>query len=417
MNISNQNSLSGLLSSEWEELIIEKKVDFFNNNLERLEKIKIQIKFTQDHQIIYYKDGAILRVEYFHSRKNPDIFNNMEQIQNLSWQGQYNQKKKKDGKWIAFWDGNILKDVFGYYKNGQKQGLWKYLFKNYRKKDQIFETGEYLNDFRIGKWNYLYNNENIGGGLYNFKGEKIGNWIVLDEGFFYFAQVTYHGEYNMKGVKVGKWDISYCDCGQNKYKIIGGGSYGQEQIKIGRWVELLEGFNRDFLITYNGVYNMKGMKIGRWDICYKQYDEHEDGNEEAEYELMQILQNYCGGGSYDQGVGDIKIGRWVELLKGFNRDAQVTYNGEYNFKGMKIGRWDIWLDWEGNRQIIGGSYRYEEDQIKIGKWVELDEKFYWNNPVTYNGEYNMKGMKIGTWVTMDVREGYEYTRKEIKYDS
>ncbi|CAD8129435.1 unnamed protein product [Paramecium sonneborni] len=56
-----------------------------------------------------------------------------------------------------------------------------------------------------------------------------------------------------------------------------------------------------------------------------------------EYKEYNIYVN-SGGGSYDQEISQRKIGVWVELFEGFQYYAQITYNWEYNMKGMKIGR-------------------------------------------------------------------------------
>ncbi|CAD8130346.1 unnamed protein product [Paramecium sonneborni] len=91
---------------------------------------------------------------------------------------------------------------------------------------QIFEIGEYNNDCRIGRWNYIYKDVKMnlffklfsGGGYYNKNGEKQGKWIQLDEGFYYGKQVTNQGEYNMNGMKVGRWDIIYYNGDDKEYK-------------------------------------------------------------------------------------------------------------------------------------------------------------------------------------------------------
>ncbi|CAD8104721.1 unnamed protein product [Paramecium sonneborni] len=385
MNIQNQKTEANPFNQK--EQTFEKEVDYYNQNNKRVEKIKIQIKFTSDHQIIYYKNEAILRVEQLKVKNN--ILNNLEQILKLSWRSQYDEKKNKDGKWIAFWGQNDIINVGGYQKDGQKQGLWKDLFKNYWSLALIYETGEYLNDFKIGRWKYFYENKNIGGGLYNNEGEKIGKWIDLNDGFQDGKQVTYAGEYNRNGKKVGKWDIMHCRRQKNQYKQIGGGYYDKEANyqKIGKWVELDELFEEDKKVTYQGEYNINGIKVGKWD---------------------KYRGIYSGGGSYDQDGKEKKIGKWIELDKVFRDYQYVIQNGEYNMNGMKIGRWDIMYsinDENQYKQIGGGSYDLEGNQKKIGKWVELDEEFKLEKYVTSSGEYNMNGMKIGRWDIMYSKYG------------
>ncbi|CAD8115243.1 unnamed protein product [Paramecium sonneborni] len=379
MNFQRENS--SICSENWIQDSQEHKVYQLDNEENKLVKIIIQVTLTKDQKIVYQKNGTILRIEQvYDTSRDPEILNYMEQIQHLSWQGQYALNNKKNGKWMVSWDENLIKDASGYYYDGKKQGLWIDLIQNYWIQAQVFETGEYLNDLKIGNWNYICNKNKIGGGLYNKDNSKQGKWIELDEGFCMAKKVIYRGEYNMRGMKVGIWDIYYFKDGENQYKQIGGGSYGQEgQIKIGKWVELDEGFYRRKQVTCSGEYNIKGMKIGRWDICYCK---------DGEKQYKQI-----GGGLYDQ-EGQIKIGKWVELDEGFYRDKQITYHGEYELKGMKIGRWNIV---NKGQKIGGGIYSVGNSQIKIGKWTELDEKFNRDKQVIYSGEYNMKGMKIGRW--------------------
>ncbi|CAD8129436.1 unnamed protein product [Paramecium sonneborni] len=303
MNFSNENnSLGGYLITN-------------NKRKQRLEKLSIQIKFTQDHQIVYSKEGAILRIDKVcDAFQNPEIFNNLDYIHYLFWQGQYCKNKMKVGKWIVFWDKVFVKNVGGYYKDGEKQGIWIDLFLNYQNQAQIFTSGEYYNNFKMGFWKYIYQDKMIGGGYQNKFGQKQGKWIELDDGFCNSKQVTFEGEYKMKGMKVDRWNIMYCfqekmDLKKCKYFSIirnvifiysGGGSYYQlkEQKKIGKWVELDEGFYDSKQVTDNGEYNKEGMKIGRWDINFCKYND--------------------GGGSYDEEVGQKKIGKWVELDEGFD---------------------------------------------------------------------------------------------------
>ncbi|CAD8070501.1 unnamed protein product [Paramecium sonneborni] len=303
---------------------------------------------------------------------------------------------------------------------------------------QIFETGEYSNGLRIGKWNYMHEHKMIGGGSYNQYGQKQGKWIELGEGFYANGNVIQFGEYNMNGMKVGKWDIMYCDSYWDRkfkymqilfiYKNIqymssGGGSYDQEGKKIGKWIELFEGYNSIAQVTYNGEYNMNGMKVGRWDVMYCEQDQEE-------YEQMQILviqknikYMYSGGGSYDQ--EGKKIGKWVELDKEFyfngENSKQVIYCGEYNRNNMKVGRWDImYCDrYRSNEfQDVGGG-SYDQEGKKIGKWVELAEWFccakYSYLQDVYKSKYNMKGQKIGVWVEWGIKQNKKKGEK-IYYD-
>ncbi|CAD8107875.1 unnamed protein product [Paramecium sonneborni] len=411
MNSSNENYLSCRQSIYQEDGTIEKEVDSFNRETYRIEKIKIQIKFTSDQKIVYSQNKAILRVIECHDAKGKkELFNNMDQIHNLLWEGQYQQNKTKEGKWIAFWNKKLLKNVGGYYKAGLKHGLWKDLFLNYSDQAQIFELGEYSDGQKIGRWDYIKKNKKIGGGNYNQNGVKYGKWIELDEGFYSQKKVVYMGEYNMNGVKVGSWDIMLKNELEKGYQQIGGGLYDQEgnQKKIGKWTELDEEFYGYNKFTHNGEYNINDGKLYLFNI---------ENSNKCKYYLYEYLNIYSGGGLYDQEGNQKKIGKWTELDEEFYGYNKFTHNGEYNMNGMKVGRWDIISNQYGEyKQIGGGSYDQEGNQKKIGKWVELDERFDNQKKVTYIGEYSMNGMKVGRWDIM-FKDDYENNYQESQYEN
>lgn len=53
------------------------------------------------------------------------------------------------------------------------------------------------------------------------------------------------------------------------------------------------------------------------------------------------IKFFSGGGSYDIWIGgsSIKVGMWIELNDRFKWDLQVIEKGEYK-NGKKFGRWD-----------------------------------------------------------------------------
>ncbi|CAD8101536.1 unnamed protein product [Paramecium primaurelia] len=302
---------------------------------------KFQTVITQDNKLKYIKDGLAIRIDPIKDiSTKPEILTNLEQIQHLQWVGEYNKNNKKVGKWILKWKGNILKDVGGQYsQTGQKQGLWIELIKNYWSKAEAYEVGQYENNLRIGAWNYIYEEKDFGGGEYNKQGEKNGKWIELSVGFWEYSQVSYNGEYK------------------------------------------------------------NGKKIGRWEIMFQ-------GNE------LLSKQKQIGGGSYDDEGNGIKIGKWIELSDGFRENSQVTFSGEYR-KNQKVGVWNIYWNWCGkNQEIGGGSYDQGDNGIKIGPWVEVSNGFasYWQ--ITQNGSYT-NGKKVGMWVEKDIKKNE--ICKEIHY--
>ncbi|CAK87951.1 unnamed protein product, partial (macronuclear) [Paramecium tetraurelia] len=347
-------------------------------------------------------------------------------------------------KWIAAWKWETLKDVGGWYlNNGEKHGQWIDIIKNYQTKAQIYESGRiyeqkevrqmekchhkqslrsgggYYEDgsdsVKIGKWielidNYQqfsqvsyngeYNNgkkvglwdifhqvqKRIGGGSYDKRGIKVGKWIELSDGSYKYSQVSYIGEY-YNGKKVGRWNICQWDPYTNTNQQIGGGSYDQEgdSIKIGRWIELSDGFCRDSQVTYIGVHK-NGKKVGRWDLWY------------AERERPLIKNELIGGRSYNEIGDEIKFGMWTEQSDGYLDRSQVTYNGEYK-NGQKVGQWDIFVKNRrtgSDEKIGGGQYDQKGSGIKTGKWVELSDDYHDCSQVTQVGIYE-NGKKIGRW--------------------
>ncbi|CAD8068162.1 unnamed protein product [Paramecium sonneborni] len=360
----------------------EYDIDCWNQMKMQNMKTKILITITQDYSIIYSKDGQILRIQQFSNYEEPEILTNLELIKHFKCQIQSRNDQEKFVRQTATWYGTPLQEVCGYFEGGLKQGIWSQTFKNYRSQAEIYEVGEYYNDVKNGQWKYIYKNKIIGGGKYNENQQKDGKWIDLSESFMDQSQVTYIGDYS-NGKKVGRWDINWNWDEQNLQ--IGGGSYKDEQhssTKIGMWIELVDNFRWDSQVIYKGEYK-NGQKIGRWDIMYKRNDN---------FELI-------GGGQFDDKNGiSIKIGRWIELSNFFSDYSQVTYEGFYK-EGHKVGRWDNFLKFGGKNELIGGGQYVddaEQNNIKIGMWIELWDEFKKDSQIIYKGEYK-NGQKIGRW--------------------
>ncbi|CAD8114180.1 unnamed protein product [Paramecium primaurelia] len=376
----------------------------------RFIRTKLLINLQNNNEIQYILDGSIIRSDKIKdTSRRPEILTHLEQIQYLQWKGDFGNNNKKIGKWIATWMGNTLDGVGGYYTNdGKKYGKWKELFQNYWKEAQVYEEGEYDNGLRIGDWKYNYQDKIIDGGIYNYKGEKNGQWTELSKTFWDKSQIIYNGQYK-DGKKVGRWAIKY------EGVEIGGGQYEdyhpqnilfqeydykptqqqnsqvQSQLssanikandgiknsnKIGKWIELSKGFYCNSQVTYEGQYR-NGKKIGRWDIWWKKdYDDK--------------IKVKIGGGLYDEEYS-FKIGKWVELSEGFWDNSQVILKGEYK-NGKKIDLWSI----EAFGQLIGGGSYNKEGSIKIGNWIELCDGFYGAAQIIQKGQY-LNGKKIGKW--------------------
>ncbi|CAD8068104.1 unnamed protein product [Paramecium primaurelia] len=351
-------------------------------------KTKFQIKVTKGGIKYTTIDGSIHRIDDFTNiQENPQFWVNMEQIKYCQWQGEYQENIKKIGKWTMTWNGNLLKDVGGQYSDsGQKIGQWKEIIKNYQNSAQAYEIGSYSNNVKTGIWKVIYNDKEIGEGSYNEFGVKNGKWIQLNDTFWkYQSQVTLHGEYK-NGTKVGQWDIYYQEVGNSIQ--IGGGVYDQQGdgLRNGQWIQLSENFHKWNQITYNGRYQCD-KKVGKWDIYY--------GLEQMYINIInKILLNIRGGGQYDEQGCELKIGKWIELSENFRLNSQAIYEGEY-CNGNKVGKWNIYFRFKGNKLIGGGSYD-NEGLHKIGRWIELSDCYEQDRQVTYHGEYR-NGKKVGRW--------------------
>ncbi|CAD8087939.1 unnamed protein product [Paramecium primaurelia] len=385
-------------NDEQQNITQEHEFTYWDSSYLKYKTIKFQITFTKEKKIKHTKDGQILRTDQvLDSFQKPEIFNNLEQINNLKWSGQYGQNSLKVDRWTADWNNETIQEVGGYYSQcGQKQGLWKDLSKNYWRQNlhKFLKWGSTL-IIKEAEFGGISTKIVKCGGSYDEQGEKNGKWLELSDNFWNQSQVIYEGEYK-SGKKFGLWNVLYIGNGQRQLKQIACGLYNQIQdkdeivdsIKVGKWIELNDRFWDLAQVLLIGDYK-NGRKVGRWDTL------HRIRNNKP-FEII-------GGGSYDKNLeGDtvsdsLKICKWIELSEGFWRDSQITYNGEYQ---MDIYYFD---DDAEKIQLIGGGSFVEKinDQnlfgsVKTGIWIELSDGFKSNSEVTYKGEYE-NGKKVGRW--------------------
>ncbi|CAD8130551.1 unnamed protein product [Paramecium sonneborni] len=196
-----------------------------------------------------------------------------------------------------------------------------------------------------------------GRGFYNKNGQKQGKWIELDKEFYIEKLVCYIGEYNGNGVKVGGWDIIYKMSNYLPYNQI-----RKCEKKLESWQNCLRDFNIALksLIMVNIIKMAQRKADGivcivlliRMNINICKYQIRYKG------EYKQI---YSGGGLYDQEGNQKKIGKWIELVEGFSQYAQATNNGEYRMKGQKV---DIWV-----KMDIGYNQKRGETKYHICKFT------------------------------------------------
>ncbi|CAK89684.1 unnamed protein product (macronuclear) [Paramecium tetraurelia] len=331
-----------------------------------------------------------------------DLIDNLNDNNQVTYSGEY-----KDGTKQGVWDLMDLNSLIGggsFDEEGLKHGKWIDQSDNFgfiqRFNNQVTFEGSYSHGRRIDKWEWnnriekMQNETTIHLGMEDFMIKNVRRMVygwncvkilrsnIGNYSFSSFNQVFYEGGYK-NGRKQGKWDIKFRYQFENDILLIGGGQYDQESKKNGQWVDLSENFSKDKKIFYNGNYQ-NSKKYGYWKIEYK--------NEKI------------GGGSYDE--LDLKNGVWIELNDEFNqyflfliicRACKILNSGEY-INGKKIGRWNTqYKEWgQKNYEQIGGGC-YNQQGLKVGKWIVLSENFKQDSKTMYEGEYE-NGKKKGKWL-------------------
>ncbi|CAD8187881.1 unnamed protein product [Paramecium pentaurelia] len=414
-----------------------------------------KVQLTKDGTLKYIKDGEIIRIDrIFDQTKELSILTNLEQIKHLVWDGEFNQKYQRIGKWRVFWKDQVFNAGGSYDENGRKEGRWIELFENFWENGQVTFSGEYKNNKRNGRWNFSFQDKTIGGGIYDENGEKTGLWIELDNGFSCLSQITYHGIYD-NGIKQGQWITKFKgqEIGENLKLFIvenimkakdvnngtscleknssGGGMY-INGVQDGMWKEVNESFQNDCKIFFVGQFEY-GKKIGRWNVIFLNtiigggdYDnqgmktgrwidlnnnffsysqliftgQYISGKRIEKWEILcrfdpQKEFESIGSGQYDQ--KGIKYDVWIEPIEHIWNLAQIIYQGQYQNNGQKFGRWDILYNEENSEkfQLIGGGC-YDENGLKSGEWAEVDSKFSYSCQVIQKGQY-LKGRKVERW--------------------
>ncbi|CAD8095120.1 unnamed protein product [Paramecium sonneborni] len=275
-------------------------------------------------------------------------------------------------------------------KDGIKHGFW---IENYLSKssyfDQIESKGNYNQGKKVGKWiiGCFRNLEiKIGGGNYDENGIKQGQWLDLHNQLNNYSSdykdyFIDFGEYR-DGLKIGRWDILEYSKRISHYQIIGGGSFDQNSIKYGEWVEIYKngGFSSDMITIKKGEYK-NGKKFGKWEIK----------SSSNQYQKFRPIL----GGLYD--INGQKQGLWLEEQCGSFYELSsknLILFGEYK-NGLKIGQWDyMQIDEDGSNYIIMDGGLFDQNGLKHGLW-HLNSKNYFNSNM-YNVKYK-NGFRIDAW--------------------
>ncbi|CAD8156351.1 unnamed protein product [Paramecium pentaurelia] len=234
----------------------------------------------------------------------------------------------------------------GFYNNhGMKEGIWEELFDNFSINNQVIQVGQYRQGQKFGKWSILFREYSnfkfkyVGGGMFE-QGKKIQQWTELDQYYGKDNEIIQVGCYK-EGIKIDRWDIKYREDSDKQFQILGGGEYDDKGIKIGQWKQIDNHFSKDNQIILIGNYR-KGKKFGRWDTYYKQssqfqliaggdYDDAglQIGNWidideffKSKYKQIKMNIRHCQFtliGQYQDGK---KVGRW-DILSLQNRNSEV----------------------------------------------------------------------------------------------
>ncbi|CAD8112063.1 unnamed protein product [Paramecium sonneborni] len=136
------------------------------------------------------------------------------------------EKGIRQGEWKIYYQDRLIGGG-NYDQNGMKQGFWKDAHQNFSYRIQVIYQGEYSNGWKQGRWDIMFDDKVIGGGDYN-QGIRQGKWVDIDCKYADYYQVLCAGEY-LNGFKIGQWDTIFQEV------VIGGGKY-EDGIKNGKWI-------------------------------------------------------------------------------------------------------------------------------------------------------------------------------------
>ncbi|CAD8137797.1 unnamed protein product [Paramecium octaurelia] len=151
----------------------------------------------------------------------------------------------KQGEWKIYFQDRLIGGG-NYDSQGMKHGLWKDAHQNFSYRIQVAYSGEYVKGWKKGRWNIMLIDQIIGGGNYD-EGIKQGKWIEVDEKYADYHQVLCVGEYS-NGMKIGRWDFLF------QGNVIGGGQY-EDGMKHGKWTILDSKWNRQLFIIKLDIIN------------------------------------------------------------------------------------------------------------------------------------------------------------------
>ncbi|CAD8066620.1 unnamed protein product [Paramecium primaurelia] len=151
-----------------------------------------------------------------------------------------------------------------------------------------------------------------------------------------------------------------------------------------------DNFFEDNQIIKKTKYNEKSRQSRNID-GYQYCDQH--------YQEIHFQIEYCQGDSITYiKDGQILLKDWIndnfsdqQIITNFDFLRYLLWDGQYHTK-QKIGRWTPY--WKGNRLDAGGIYN--EEGLKIGKWIEPVNMFGETDRVNFVGLYK-QGIRVRNW--------------------
>ncbi|CAD8156195.1 unnamed protein product [Paramecium octaurelia] len=195
--------------------------------------------------------------------------------------------------------------------------------------------------------------------------------------------VHWKGELGNDYKKVGLWTAEWM-----AKQIVSCGSYSQNGMKYGYWIEMVKYYNQQVnLLEVNEYVN--NLRQGTWKYCYNLEYMREEWI--GKWKLSKFSQNGNSNyqkrtsiaiGSYDGGEKSLKNGEWTEFIIEF-----LEHKGKYE-NWIKVGRWNMsTLERRIVQNSIGGLCK---NGIEIGTWLEADSQ---KLTITYEGKYR-NGKKL-----------------------
>ncbi|CAD8116042.1 unnamed protein product [Paramecium sonneborni] len=171
------------------------------------------------------------------------------------------------------------------------------------------------------------------------------------------------GIYN-NGMKIGKWEI------KSQKNIIGGGNYNERGLKFGQWVEM---YDKYWELDNQYKFNQVLLSDVSWKLLRRDQNRIM-GNSFSLIEWYQIyVKNqffiFRDYGRYDK--NGMKEGLWTELSETFWDKSQIFYKGKYK-NGIKCEKWNAYYYFNKRYELIDGDWLYKKEG-KFGEWIVWQE--------------------------------------------